>query len=154
MQPDLASELVVQTLRTTNTFLRASRRLFRPHGLSEVQFNVLNVLAKSAAGMTQRELSDFLVVDRSNITGLLDRMEAAGWTQRTAVAGDRRAWRVGLTGKGRRLWEKVVPLYERAVVETVGVLSVERTRTTLETLRRLERAAEEVAVEANGEDAP
>src|SRR5688572_12194314 len=100
MQPELAADLVVQTLRTTNTFLRTSRRLFRPHGLTEAQFNVLNVLARRDAAMTQRELGDFLVVDRSNITGLLDRMEAVGWTRRDAMPDDRRAWRVVLTAKG------------------------------------------------------
>jgi DNA-binding MarR family transcriptional regulator len=153
MQAGLAADLVIQTLRTTNTFLRASRRLFRPLGLTEAQFNVLNVLARSDGGMSQRELSDYLVVDRSNITGLLDRMETGGWTRRGAVPDDRRAWRVVLTTKGRRLWEKVVPLYEQAVAATVGILSVERARATLEALRTLEAAAEAVADGAAGKDA-
>lgn len=150
MQPDLAFDLVVQTLRTGNTFLRASRRLFRPHGLTEAQFNVLNLLARSAAGMTQREISDFLVVDRSNVTGLLDRMEKLGWTRREAVPEDRRAWRVVPTTKGRRLWEKVAPLYEQAALATVGALRVEQAQATLAALRQLETAADGVTETISG----
>jgi DNA-binding MarR family transcriptional regulator len=145
MQSELAFDLVVQTLRTTNTFLRESRRLFRPHGLTEAQFNVLNLLARHEDGLSQREISEFLVVDRSNVTGLLDRVEAVGWIRRNAVPEDRRAWRVALTAKGRRLWETVAPLYERAALATVGSLGVERARAALEALRRLEAAADGIA---------
>jgi hypothetical protein len=44
MQRKVAFDLIYQTVRTANTILRESRRLFRTFGLSEAQFNVLNVL--------------------------------------------------------------------------------------------------------------
>lgn len=140
---ELAGEVVVQTLRTANAMVRASRRLFRPYGLSEAQFNVLNVLATPlhAAGLTQRELSDILVVDRSNVTGLLDRMEEAGWVRREAVPGDRRAWRVRMTASGRRLWEACEPAYAREVRRAMASIGRERLQTTLDVLRALERSA-------------
>ena len=140
MSPELASDLVVQTLRTTNVLLRESRRLFRELGVTEVQFNILNVLAQADAGLTQRELSDILVVDRSNVTGLLDRMESLGWIRRDEVPGDRRAWAVSLTAAGRRLWSKAYPLYERAMLTVVKSIGPERARTTLAVLRQLETA--------------
>jgi DNA-binding MarR family transcriptional regulator len=150
MKPGMADELIVQTLRTANTLLRASRRVFRPHGLSEAQFNVLNILAKpvAAAGVTQRELSDILVVDRSNVTGLLDRMETAGWVRREAVPGDRRAWRVRLTPAGRRLWEACEPDYARAVLAAVAPLGVEKVRVAIAVLAALEAQAATVDGEA------
>lgn len=152
MQPELAGDLVVQVLRTTNTFLRASRRLFRPHGLTEAQFNVLNLLARRPAGLTQREISDALVVDRSNVTGLLDRMETLGWTRREPVPGDRRAWRVRLTAAGRRLWSRVAPSYERTLTRTVAAaLDPGQARNILAGLQRLERAAAGVAARGRPE---
>lgn len=152
MKSGLADDLVVQTLRTASTMVRASRRIFRPHGLSEAQFNVLNILAGPAAevGVTQREISDILVVDRSNVTGLLDRMEAAGWVRREAVPGDRRAWRVRLTTAGRRLWEKCEPAYARAVQAAVAPLGVERLKVTLGVLAFLEKQAASLVNEETG----
>lgn len=142
MQNDLAFDLIHQTVRTANTLLRESRRLFRPHGLTEAQFNVLSALAADGVGLSQRELSDILVVDRSNVTGLLDRMESLGWVRRDAVPGDRRVYRVRLTSRGRRLWESVFPAYERAVFEAVRPIGSKAARAGVETLQRLEKEAE------------
>ena len=95
--------LIVAVLSTADAFLRESQRLFRPLGLTGAQFNVLNLLAGAADGISQRELGDRLLVDRSNVTGLLDRMEKAGWVRRTDHPEDRRVYLVRLTPAGRRV---------------------------------------------------
>ena len=59
--------LVNAVMSTADAFLREGQRLFRPHGLTGAQFNVLNVLGDHPAGLSQRELSEWLVVDRSNV---------------------------------------------------------------------------------------
>jgi DNA-binding MarR family transcriptional regulator len=118
MRREAGIDLTNAVMATADAFLRESQRLFRPFGLTAAQYNVLNVLAPQAAGMSQRELSDYLVVDRSNVTGLLDRMEKAGWVQRADDPADRRIYRVTLTPSGRNLWRKVEPRY-RAVVDQV-----------------------------------
>lgn len=143
VKPNLPHGLVVHTLRTASVLLRASRRVFRPHGITEAQFNVLNILAgpEGGAGTTQRELSEILVVDRSNVTGLLDRMEALGWVRRDPDPKDRRAWRVRLTPAGRRLWERVEPDYTRAALETIAPIGAARLRTAIEVLEELEKRA-------------
>src|SRR5688500_15343860 len=97
MRREISYELTTAVMATANVFLRESQRLFRPHGLTAAQYNVLNVLAPRVDGMSQRELSDLLVVDRSNVTGLLDRMEKARWVQRSDDLKDRRVYRVTLT---------------------------------------------------------
>ena len=75
---DAGYEVISAVLATADAFLRESQRLFRPHGLSGAQYNVLNVVALNPDGLSQRELSEHLVVDRSNITGL-------GFTPRNPV---------------------------------------------------------------------
>jgi DNA-binding MarR family transcriptional regulator len=75
-------------------------------------------------------------------------METLGWTRREAVPGDRRAWRVVPTAKGRRLWAKVAPRFEQAVLAAVGPLGAVRVQGTLEALRQLETTAEAVAADA------
>ena len=148
MKTDPGYALVIQVLATANVMVRESHRLFRPHGLSEAQFNVLNIVADRPAGISQRELSDLLVVDRSNITGLLDRMEKLGWVRRTDHPSDRRVYLVALTGEGRKLWQKVLPEYTRAVNEVTSALPPAELRRALDVMQRLERAARQWAERA------
>jgi MarR family 2-MHQ and catechol resistance regulon transcriptional repressor len=108
-------EAVIQSLRTANALWRVSRRFFGSFGLTEAQFNVLNLLADHPQGMSQTHLSEQLLVDRSNITLLLDRMGKRDWVLRKKVFEDRRAYRVVLTTKGSKLLGKVLPHYERAI---------------------------------------
>lgn len=136
-------DLVIQVMGTASVLVRESHRLFRPHGLSEAQFNVLNVLGPAPDGLSQRELSDVLVVDRSNITGLLDRMEQNGWVKRADHPTDRRVYLVRLTAAGRRLWEKVLPEYVEAVRRVSASIPAADLQRATETLRRLEHAARE-----------
>ena len=144
VERELALQFVIQTLRTAGLLLRESRGLFKPFGLTDAQFNVINVLATEADGVSQRELSDILVVDRSNVTGLIDRMGHAGLVRREAVPGDRRAYSIRITAKGRRLWEKVNPIYETAVIAAVKPLSAAKIRGAIEALRVFERSANEI----------
>lgn len=142
MKTDPGYALVSAVMATAEAFLRESQRFFKPQGLSAAQYNVINVLADAADGMSQRELSDHLVVDRSNVTGLIDRIERAGWVKRTDDPADRRVHRVVLTPSGRKLWAKVTPLYRTAVAQVTRGLTQQRMDECLATLRMLERSAD------------
>ena len=54
---------------------------------------------------TMGELAEMLCCDASNVTGIVDRLEARGVVERHVVPGDRRVKRIVLTGEGRRLWQ-------------------------------------------------
>lgn len=128
-------------MATADAFLRESQRLFRPHGLTAAQYNLLNVVAESKEGLSQRALGDRLVVDRSNITGLIDRMETAGWVRRKNHPVDRRSYLVELTPAGRRVWQEVTPRYLAVVGQVTGGLSGKRMREMVGALQQLEIAA-------------
>jgi DNA-binding MarR family transcriptional regulator len=138
---DPGYRLTVAVFETAGVLLRGSQKLFRPHGLTAAQFNVLNLVARNESGMSQRELSDLLVVDRSNVTGLLDRMEKAGWVRRDDSPGDRRVYRVSLTAAGQKLWERVNPLYLSAIAEVTEGLSGKRIRECIELLGQLTQSS-------------
>ena len=90
---------------------------------------------------SQRELGDLLVVDRSNVTGLLDRMEKAGWVQRADDAKDRRVYRVTLTPAGRKLWSKVEPRYHEVVAHVTRGVSTRQMSDCVALLHQLAAAA-------------
>ncbi|HEX3621305.1 MAG TPA: MarR family transcriptional regulator [Acidimicrobiales bacterium] len=77
---------------------------------------------------TMGELADMLCCDASNVTGIVDRLEARGIVERQVVPGDRRVKRIALTGDGRRLWQAH---HERLVADLplVAGLSAEGRRT-------------------------
>ena len=141
MKTDLGHELTAAVMATADVFLRESQRLFRPHGLTAAQYNVLNILAAMPDGISQRELGDRLVVDRSNVTGLLDRLEKIGWVRRTDDPADRRVYRVVLTPAGRALWGKIAPLYREVVAQITHGLSAKRLQDGLDLLKTLEAGA-------------
>lgn len=143
VKAETGQALVSAVMATADGFLRESHRLFRPLGLTGAQYNLLNVLAESEGGLSQRAISDRLVVDRSNVTGLIDRMEKAGWVKRTDDPEDRRVYRVILTPAGRKLWEKVTPRYQAVVAQVTRGLSERRMHEVVAVLRELERAAGE-----------
>jgi len=141
--PAQARRLVHDLVATADLFLRESQRLFRPHGLTAPQFNVLNLLAHrpADAGYSQRELAVTRVVDRSNVSGRLDRLETAGWVRRVDDPADRRVYRVALTPAGRRLWQKVAPDYESVVAQVTGELGPVEIARGVAVLGKLQAAA-------------
>jgi MarR family 2-MHQ and catechol resistance regulon transcriptional repressor len=109
------NEALVQLLRTADILWEVSRIFFARWDLSPSQFNVLNLLDGSPEGLSQTELGRELLTHRSNITGLVDRLEKRGLVRRKEVPGDRRAYRVILAPAGAGLVQEILPEYrERA----------------------------------------
>jgi DNA-binding MarR family transcriptional regulator len=153
MDAQSGKDLVYAVLRASGALLRESRRFFRRFGITEAQFNVLNILGEAPEGMSQRELGDFLVVDRSNVTGLLDRMEREGWVQRRPEPGDRRAHRVSLTASGRKLWKRALPAYDAALAELTAPIDESHGAIARQVAARLAAEAEIVTGRSGKESA-
>jgi MarR family 2-MHQ and catechol resistance regulon transcriptional repressor len=108
-------EALIQLLRTANVVWEASRIFFARWDLSPSQFNVLNLIAEHPKGLSQSDLGRQLLMHRSNVTGLIDRLEKRGLVSRKNMSGDRRAYRVVLSGAGTGLLQQILPEYrERA----------------------------------------
>jgi len=54
MKTDLGYQLIAAAMDTADVFLRESQRLFRPYGFTAEQNNVLNILAQTPVGISQR----------------------------------------------------------------------------------------------------
>ena len=105
--------LVLQVLATAQAMEKAGQKIFRPHGLTVAQFNVLNLLAGQTDGLRASELAKTLIVDPSNITGLLNRMNGAGYLKQIQNPKDGRQRIVALSAKGQRLWEQTHSEYQQ-----------------------------------------
>jgi DNA-binding MarR family transcriptional regulator len=105
-------------------------------GLSLGQFDVLAQVGASA-GMTQQQVADALLVTKSNVCQLLDRMERAGLVERQQHG---RTNHLYLTEDGRRLYDRIVPAHERQIAELFAGLDAEEQTTLLRVLRKLDHS--------------
>jgi DNA-binding MarR family transcriptional regulator len=89
--------------------------------LSLIQVRLLGVLRDREPGML--ELASFLNLDKSSVTGLVDRAERRGLVRRTTPPEDRRTVHVALTDRGRELARAFAAQVERDLVALVEPLS-------------------------------
>ena len=64
-----------------------------------------------------------MMVTGGNVTGITDQLVAEGLVDRVDVAGDRRAYRVRLTPKGRKLFNEMASQHESWIVDAFAGLS-------------------------------
>ncbi len=86
------------------------------------QFSVLTVIGANP-GIKQSAISQALDIQRANLVALVNGLERRGWVQRAAIAGDRRAQGLRLTGKGRAALGRLKALaarHERRVTRTIS----------------------------------
>jgi DNA-binding MarR family transcriptional regulator len=96
-------------------------RIAGAHDLSVIQTRLLGVLRDREIGML--ELARILELEKSSVTGLVDRAERRGLVQRIPVAGNRRAVRVILTPAGHALARAVHDDVTARIGELVAGLS-------------------------------
>lgn len=105
---------------------KKAREFFSGHGITDVQFSLMELLRYQAGdgeGLSQADLSRMMLVNRSNITSILDRMEKAGLVRRVRSPRDRRANVIELTSRGGRILDGVEDAYMKEVGRIMGRLS-------------------------------
>jgi DNA-binding MarR family transcriptional regulator len=125
-------DLNVKLMRVARAHRTYAASLLSQVGLHPGQEALLMELWRQD-GRTQANLAEALGVEPPTVTKMLQRMEAADLVSRRPDASDRRAIRVHLTPKGRRLRNRVEKLWAELEAQTVGGLS-DRQQATLRNL--------------------
>jgi DNA-binding MarR family transcriptional regulator len=87
------------------------------------RFDLMAQLERAPDGLKMNELSRRMMVTGGNVTGITDQLVAEGLVERIEVAGDRRAYRVRLTAKGRKQFHEMARQHEGWIVEAFAGLS-------------------------------
>ncbi|WP_405949524.1 MarR family transcriptional regulator [Streptomyces prunicolor] len=90
------------------------------HDLSVVQTRMLGILRDREPTMNQ--LGRHLGLDKSSITGLVDRAQRRGLVTRTPSTVDRRSFQVSITDAGRQLVEQVAAEFAERIERCVEPL--------------------------------
>ena len=87
------------------------------------RFDLMAQLERTPEGLRMNELSRRMMVTGGNVTGITDQLEGEGLVERLVVEGDRRAYRVRLTAKGRRQFSAMAQAHEAWIVDAFAALS-------------------------------
>jgi DNA-binding MarR family transcriptional regulator len=87
------------------------------------RFDLMAQLERAPQGLKMNELSSRMMVTGGNVTGITDQLVAEGLVDRLTVAGDRRACRVRLTARGRRVFRDMARHHEAWIVGAFAALS-------------------------------
>jgi len=102
---------------TTQIENEVRRRLRERFGISLARFDYMAQLDRAKGGLKMSELSRLLMVTGGNVTGLTDELARDGLVSREASPGDRRAWIVRLTPKGKAAFAAMADEHERWIRE-------------------------------------
>ena len=94
-------DLVISLIWAAHSVQESLEQALQRHSLSIAKLNVLSRLAESGEPLSLSELASRLNCVRSNVTQLVDRLEAEGMVRREADPLDRRSIRAVLTASGR-----------------------------------------------------
>ena len=95
-------EAALNLLRTSDQLQICFARLFREHGLTSSQYNVLRILRGEGQPLPILEIAQRTITVVPGITGLIDRLEEAGFVRRERCENDRRVVYVALSDKAVR----------------------------------------------------
>ncbi len=126
---------------------RALNLLLGELDLSLAQHEILLTIRRYP-GLTQRELSEKLLVVKSNATALLKKLEARGLVDRVTDAHDSRVKRLSLTHAGNELVERSFALQSEVVKAMVSVMTDDELDVMDDIMRRVGGAVDEVIREA------
>jgi DNA-binding MarR family transcriptional regulator len=122
-QPGAAGrdDLIDALVRTSFATMAVLNRIAAEHDLSLTQLRVLAILRDRRVKMS--ELADYLGLDKSTISGLVDRAEKRGLLRRAANPLDGRGVDVLLTAEGMELAGRGATLVARSLSPMTGELS-------------------------------
>ena len=87
------------------------------------RFDLMAQLERAPEGLKMNELSRRMMVTGGNVTGITDQLVNEGLVERIDVEGDRRAYRVRLTAKGRKQFNDMARQHEDWIVEAFAGLT-------------------------------
>lgn len=126
----LDEETLLNVILTGTFLVKEGHRVLKPFELTVAQFNILMLLKYQSENgrITQTKLGKMLLVNRANITGLVDRMEKACLVRRLADSEDRRVNYVKMTDTGSEVLEKAHKDYFSRIEQIMSPLAEEECR--------------------------
>ncbi len=138
----LSHRALLNIYYTASCLKKRADEFFRPYKLTDVQFNLMALLSRQAEpgeGLSQAQISDMMLVNRANITSLIDRMEKVNLVRRTTSPDDRRSKVIKLTARGKKLFAQLDPLYIKEAKKVMAPLRESEQENLVEMLGKIRK---------------
>ena len=130
------------------------KKTFSDHQIENMNPTRLGILLALADrdGVIMSKLGQRLFLEKSTMTGVIDKMEADGLVERRSDQTDRRALRIYLTPKAKRLNERILKIIDKAYQDLRGDLTPQDLATSVKVSKQIGQAAYELS--SNNEKKP
>jgi DNA-binding MarR family transcriptional regulator len=136
MSLDLKRQLVAQLVESSRLLRNHIDHRAKERGTTRAQWIVLFRLRQNE-GLSQVDLADVLELQPISLVRLLDRLVEHGLLERRHDPKDRRANRLFLTAKGKKLVDDLDSLRDAIATDVLRDLPDNALRTSLDTLREV-----------------
>jgi DNA-binding MarR family transcriptional regulator len=127
---NIEEEALLNIRRTSDKLQHYTQQLFKPHGVTPTQYNVLRILRGAGEnGLRCSEVGERLVSSDPDITRLLDRLQKQKLVRRKRDAKDRRVIHTMISAEGLRLLKEMDPLVNDGVKQILKHMSREKLTT-------------------------
>ena len=144
----LATEAVMNTIKTADLIFDRIGRLLRPLNVSAAGGLVLGILRDHGA-MSPSELGERLIVTRATVTGLLDSLERRGFVERSRNPADRRSLMVEITPDGLVVLQALRTLIHRHEQSWMSSFSEAELGAYIATLHRIQDSVTTLTTEVD-----
>jgi len=144
----LATEAVMNTIKTADLIFDRIGRLLRPLNVSAAGGLVLGVLRDHGA-MSPSDLGERLIVTRATVTGLLDSLERRGFVERSRNPADRRSLMVEITPDGLVVLQALRTLIHRHEQSWMSSFSEAELGAYIATLHRIQDSVTTLTTEVD-----
>jgi len=137
---DVANRLFFRLYQASNLMHKTGSRSLAEFNSTTQQWAVLGALSRPAVrqhGMTVKELIEFLLTSRQNLTAVLNRLERMGLIERLRIAADGRVRRIRLTKQGTKIWNRMLTNIRAYYLRALDGFSTEECLTLYRLLDRL-----------------
>ena len=118
------TDILIKIRKIVRSINLESKKILKDHGVSIPQvlcLNYLNNLPDFRA--TQKEISSFMNLNPSTVTGIINRLESKGYIARLPKTDDKRKTYIVLTSKSSSLLSKIPPLMHERLSANLKTLS-------------------------------
>jgi DNA-binding MarR family transcriptional regulator len=135
---DQFNKAVVNLIYTHSYLVTSQNVLFKPHGISPEQYNVLRILrGQSGVPTTVSSIQDRMLNKMSNASRLVEKLKLKGLVERSECPADRRQVDVLITSAGLELLRTIEKQVEESNIKIINLSDdeVEKLNQLLDKLR-------------------
>ncbi|MEG1581082.1 MAG: MarR family transcriptional regulator [Bacteroidaceae bacterium] len=145
MESELVHGLIRQMIETRMAHRQAIQRILKQNNIEMTfeQLQIMHCLWK-AEGVSQQFLAERTTKDKACLTNLINNLEKKSWVIRVEDAADKRNRLIFLTGEGKELAKKVMPLLDTIYAYLAKKMNKKRLQTSIDNLVMLNDTLNEI----------